>query len=260
MTERRACRVLHVSRTAFRYEAVKRPDEDALRARIIELACNFGRVGYRMVTHILRREGHKVNHKRVERIWKEEGLKLPKKQSKKRRLWLTDGSCIRLRPEHRNHVWSYDFVEDRTLDGRRIRFLNIIDEAERECLACIPKRSWKTEDVIEVLSDLMITRGCPEYIRSDNGSEFTAKILRKWLSDIDVITSYIEPGSPWENGYCESFNARMRQEFLNEEQFGSLYEAKVLALRWKDYYNHVRPHGSLKGRVPAPQALVTANA
>ncbi len=122
-----------------------------------------------MVTHILRNEGNKVNHKRVERIWREEGLKLPKKQNKKRRLWLTDGSCIRLRPERRNHVWSYDFVEDRTADGRRIRFLNIIDESERECLACIPKRNWKHEDVIEVLSDLMVIRGCPEYIRSDNG-------------------------------------------------------------------------------------------
>lgn len=223
--------MLHVSRTVFRYEAVKRQDEDSLGTRIIELACNSGHAGYRMVTHILRNEGQKVNHKCVERIWREEGLKLPKKQSKKRRLWLTDGSCVRLRPEHRNHVWSYDFVEDLALDGRRMRFLNIIDEAERECLASIPKRNRKTEDVIEVLSDLMITRGCPEYIRSDNGSEFTAKIFRKWLSDIGVITSYIEPGSPWENGYCEIFNAKMRQEFLNEEQFGRLYEAKVLALR-----------------------------
>jgi len=232
------------------------PDEEEVRAEIIELACNYGRVGYRMVTHVMRNNGRLINHKRVERIWREEGLKLPKKQSKKRRLWLNDGSCVRLRPEHKNHVWSYDFMEDRTMDGRKIRILNIIDEYTRECLASIPRRGWRNNDVIEALADLMLFRGAPMYLRSDNGSEFTANAVRKWLANIGVITTYIEPGSPWENGYCESFNARMRDEFLNGELFGNLTEAKVLTARWVRYYNTVRPHSSLGGKPPAPQSVV----
>jgi transposase InsO family protein len=211
-----------------------------------------------MVTHMMRNEGTRINHKRVERIWREEGLKRPKKQIKKRRLWLSDGSCMRLRAEHKDHVWSYDFVEDRTMDGRKIRFLNIIDEATHECLASVPKRNWRSVDVIEVLSGIMILRGCPEYIRSDNGPEFIAKKLRQWLSKLGVITTYIEPGSPWENGYIESFNARMRDEYLNGELFGNMYEAQVLTARWVRYYNEVRPHSSLGGRPPAPQSTVYA--
>jgi len=256
VTERRACRVLKVNRTAWRYEPVRLPDEDEVRAEIIEKVSNYGRVGYRKVTHMLRNEGRKINHKRVERIWREEGLKLPHKQPKKRRLFLNDGSCVRLRPEHRNHVWSYDFVEDSTMDGRKLRFLNIIDEHTRECLANIPRRSWRGTDVMETLADIMLGRGCPEYIRSDNGPEFIAKKLRKWLSNLGVITTYIEPGSPWENGYCESFNSRMRDEFLNGELFGNLYEAEVLAKQWKEYYNKVRPHSGLRGRPPAPQSIL----
>ena len=260
IAERRACRVLSINRTAYRYEAIKLPDEDEVRTEIIDKACNFGRVGYRQVTNMMRNDGRKINHKRVERIWREEGLKLPKKQYKKRRLWLTDGSCIRLRPEHRNHVWSYDFVEDRTHNGKKIRFLNIIDEYTRECLASLPKRSWRNNDIIEVLAGLMVTRGCPEYLRSDNGSEFTANKLRKWLSGVGVITAYIEPGSPWENTYCESYNARMRDEFLNGELFGNMYEAQVLTRRWVLYYNTVRPHSSLGGRPPAPQVMIPQSA
>ena len=251
---------MRVNRTAYRYEAVKLPDEDEIRATIIDKACNFGRVGYRMVTDMMRNEGTRINHKRVERIWREEGLKLPKKQTKKRRLWLNDGSCIRLRPEHKNHVWSYDFVEDKTHNGKKIRFLNIIDEYTHECLASIPRRSWRNNDVIEVLSGIMIMRGCPEYLRSDNGSEFTANKLRKWLSSVGVITAYIEPGSPWENGYCESFNARMRDEFLNGELFGNMYEAQALTRRWVQYYNTIRPHSSLCGRPPAPQIIIPLSA
>jgi len=256
VTERRACRVLSVNRTAYRYEPIILPDEEELRSDIIYKACNFGRVGYRMVTDMIRNQGKPVNHKRVERIWREEGLKLPKKQPKRRRLWLSDGSCTRLRPEHKNHVWSYDFVEDKTHDGKKIRFLNIIDEYTHECLDSIPRRSWRNNDIIEALSGIMIMRGCPEYLRSDNGSEFTAKKLRQWLSEIGVITAYIEPGSPWENGYCESFNARMRDEFLNGEIFGNMYEAQVLTRRWVKYYNTIRPHSSLGGRPPAPQMIV----
>lgn len=260
MTERHACRVLSVNRTTYRYEPKRLPDEDAIRADIIDKACNFGRVGYRMVTHMMRNEGYNINHKRVERIWREEGLKLPQKQIKRRRLWMNDGSCIRLRSEHKNHVWSYDFVEDKTADGKKIRFLNIIDEYTHECLASLPRRSWRNNDVIEVLSGLMVTRGCPEYIRSDNGSEFTAKKLREWLANIGVITAYIEPGSPWENGYCESFNARMRDEFLNGELFGNMFEAQVLTRRWLEYYNTLRPHSSLAGRPPAPQVVIPRSA
>ena len=233
---------------------MKLPDEDELRQKIIETACNYGRVGYRMVTDMLRNQDILINHKRVERIWREEGLKLPKKQPKKARIWLNDGSCVRLRPEHANHIWSYDFMEDRTVDGRKIRFLNIIDEHRHYCLASIPRRSWRNNDVIEALADLMIMYGTPEYIRSDNGSEFTAKKIRDWLRANGVITTYIEPGSPWENGYIESFNARMRDEFLNGELFGNMYEARVLTERWVRYYNEVRPHSSLKGK--APQTII----
>jgi putative transposase len=251
---------LRVNRNTYRYIAVKLPDEDDVRTEIIDKACNYGRVGYRMVTNMMRNSGTKINHKRVERIWREEGLKLPKKQTKKRRLWLNDGSCIRLRPEYKNHVWSYDFVEDKTYNKKKVRFLNILDEHSRECIASIPRRSWRNNDVIEALSKLMILKGCPEYLRSDNGSEFTANKLRKWLSNVGVITAYIEPGSPWENGYIESFNARMRDEFLNGELFGNMYEAQVLTKRWVEYYNTTRPHSSLGGRPPAPQMLIPMTA
>lgn len=239
-----------------RYEPVKRSDEDILRQRITELACNYGRYGHRRITALLRAEGYFVNHKRVERIWREEGLKVPQKQPKRRRLWLNDGSCIRLRAEHVNHVWSYDFVEDRLSNGRKVRWLNIIDEYTRECLASLPRRSWKHQNIIEVLSGLFLTKGCPSYIRSDNGSEFTANILKKWLSDLGILTAYIEPGSPWENGYCESFNSKMRDEFLNIEMFDTMYEAEVLTRRWVNTYNTVRPHSSLGYRPPAPQTVL----
>lgn len=254
MSERRACRALDINRNTYRYKPVKLPDEDDMHSLIIYMATNFGRVGYRMVTDMLRNQGILINHKRVERIWSEEGLKLPEKQQKRRRIFLNDGSCIRLKADHRNHVWSYDFVEDKTMDGRKLRWLNIIDEYTHECLASIPRRSWRGSDVINVLSDIMILRGTPEYIRSDNGPEFIAKRLRKWLADVGVITTYIEPGSPWENGFIESFNSRMRDEFLNGELFGNLYEAQVLTARWARYYNSIRPHSSLGGKTPAPQS------
>ena len=248
--------MLSVNRTAYRYTPVKLPDEDEVRAEIIELACNHGRAGYRQVTDMMRNKGRLINHKRVERIWSEEGLKVPQKQIKRSRLWLNDGSCARLRPTHKNHVWSYDFMEDKTVNGKKIRFLNIIDEHERVCLASIPRRSWRNNDVIEVLANLMLVHGVPEYLRSDNGPEFTAKKVRQWLKRIGVITTFIEPGSPWENGYCESYNARMRDEFLNGEIFGNMYEAEVLTKRWVQYYNTVRPHSSLGGKPPAPQSII----
>jgi Transposase and inactivated derivatives len=256
ISQRRACRAVGISQRVARYELIRREDEDVLRSRIIELACNYGRYGYRRITALLRAEGWCVNHKRVERLWREEGLKVPQKQPKRRRLWLNDGSCIRLRPEHKNHVWSYDFVEDRLTNGRRVRWLNVIDEYSRECLASIPHHSWRHQNVIETLADLFVMKGCPAYIRSDNGPEFIATRLRDWLADVGVATAYIEPGSPWENGYCESFNARMRDEFLNGELFDTMTEAEVLTRRWVHDYNTVRPHSALGYRPPAPQTVL----
>ena len=245
-----------MSRNALHYELKKRPDEDELTSRITELACRYGRYGYKRITALLRAEGWKVNKKRVERIWRQQGLKVPRKQPKKSRQWLNDSSCKRLRAERKNHVWSYDFVEDKLSNGRRLRWLNIIDEYTRECLASVPQRSWQHMDIIELLSGLFIQRGCPEYIRSDNGSEFTAKAIREWLERLEIVTAYIEPGSPWENGYWESFNSRMRDEFLNGERFDTFQEAQILTRRWVHEYNTHRPHSSLGFRPPAPQTLV----
>jgi len=224
--------------------------------RIIELATQYGRYGYRRITAMLRQEGWQVNHKRVERIWRQEGLKVPKKQPKRRRLWLNDGSCIRLRPEYRDHVWSYDFVTARTVEGKAFRMLNIIDEYSRECLAILVKRHITSQDVIDQLFELIIFRGIPEHIRSDNGPEFTAKAIRGWLNRIGVKTLFIEPGSPWENGYIESFNGKSRDELLNREIFTTLTEAKVLIEQWRREYNQVRPHSSLGYRPPAPEIRI----
>ena len=196
-----------------------RADEDALIADIIALASQYGRYGYRRITALLRETGWAVNVKRVERIWRLEGLKVPQKQPKKGRLWLNDGSCIRLRPERPNHVWSYDFVESRTHDGRKFRMLNLIDEFTRECLAIRIDRRLRSTDVIDVLSDLFILRGIPVHIRSDNGPEFVAKAVQDWIAAVGARTAYIAPGSPWENGYIESFNARIRDELLDGEIF-----------------------------------------
>jgi putative transposase len=184
--------------------------ETRLVSDIIALATKYGRYGYRRITAILNNEMNwQVNHKRVERIWRSEGLKVPQKQPKRKRLWLNDGSCIRLRPDHDNHVWSYDFVTDRTEDGRAFKILNIIDEYTRECLATFVARKIKSEDVIDQLFSLFVFRGMPEHIRSDNGPEFTARAVRKWLGRLGVKTLFIEPDSPWENGYIESFNGKM---------------------------------------------------
>jgi len=201
-------------------------------------------------------KGWIVNHKRVERIWRREGLKVPKKQPKRGRLWLNDGSCIRLRPEHKDHVWSYDFMVDRTNDGRAFRILNIIDEFTRECLAMRVARRINSQDVIDELFKLFIFHGIPEHIRSDNGPEFTANAVRKWLSRLGVKTLFIERGSPWENGYVESFNGKLRDELLNREIFTTLEEAKVLIEQWKREYNQVRPHSAKNYCPPAPEAVL----
>ena len=252
-SERRACRLLKQSRATQRYLPIVRDDELPLTQRIVELASMFGRYGYRRITALLRGEGWWVNHKRVERIWRQEGLKVPKKQRKRGRLWFSDGSCVRLRPECKDHVWSYDFVQARTRDGRSFRMLTLIDEYTRECLAIDVARNLNHDDVLERLSWLMATRGVPDHIRSDNGSEFTAKAVRAWLKQVQVKTLFITPGSPWENGYIESFNGKLADELLEREVFDTLYEAKVLIERWRVQYNTVRPHSSLGYRPPAPE-------
>jgi len=252
-SERRICRVLEQPRSTQRRTAVVKGDEEALTNRIISLACEYGRYGYRRVTALLRNEGWRVNHKRVERLWRLDGLKVPKRQAKRRRLWLNDGSCIRLRPMHRNHVWRYDFVADRTSDGRPIRMLNIVDEYSRECLKIHINRQVKATDVIYELSELFVERGSPDFLRSDNGSEFTAESVRQWLQRLGVKTLFIEPGSPWENGYIESFNGKMTDELLNAEMFDTILEARVITERWRKTYNTIRPHSSLGYRPPAPE-------
>jgi transposase InsO family protein len=191
----------------------------------------------------------------VERIWKRLGLKVPHKQPKRGRLWLNDGSCVRHRPEHPDHVWSYDFVMDRTHEGKAYRMLTLIDEYSRECLAIRTARRLNSDDVLDTLSQLMTIRGIPRFIRSDNGSEMTAQCVREWLQRVGAQTLYIEPGSPWENGYNESFNGKLRDELLNGEIFYSLKEAAVLIEEWRRHYNTVRPHSSLNYRPPAPEAI-----
>ena len=187
-----------------------------------------------------------------------EGLKVPQRQPKRGRLWLNDSSCIRLRPEYKDHVWSYDFMVDRTTDGRAFRMLTIIDEYTRECLANLVDRHISSQDVIDKLFELFIFRAIPDYIRSDNGPEFTAKTIRSWLNRMEVKTLFIEPGSPWENGYIESFNGKLRDELLNREVFTTLTEAKVLIEKWRQDYNTVRPHSALRYRPPAPEAILVA--
>jgi transposase InsO family protein len=232
------------------------PDDEArLVARMEELASQYGRYGYRRITAMLRIEGWRVNHKRVERLWRREGLKVPKKQPKRGRLWLNDGSCVRLRPLWKDHVWAYDFVHDRTHDGRPLRMLTLVDEYTRECLAIDVARRMTSEDVLERLTDLFIRRGVPDHIRSDNGAEFTSKAVRQWLAKVGVKTLFIEPGSPWENGYVESFNGKLGDELLAREIFYTLLEAKVLIERWRQEYNWIRPHSALGYRPPAPEAV-----
>ncbi len=254
VSERRACRVLGQARSTQRRSPTARPDEAALRHDVVRLAERFGRYGYRMVTGMLRSGGWRVNHKRVERIWRQEGLKVPRRQPKRARLWLNDGSCLRLRPLYRHHVWSYDFVADRTHDGRPLRMLTVLDEYSRECLAIEVARRLTADHVLETLTRLFTEHGPPAHIRSDNGGEFTATAVRRWLGSLGVRTLYITPGSPWENGYNERFNGTLVEEVLKREIFFTLMEARVLIEQWRREYNTVRPHSALGYRPPAPEA------
>ena len=256
VSQRKACAVIGQPRSTQRRQGVKRDDEDALTKDIINLASEYGRYGYRRITALLRNKGWHVNHKRVMRIWRREGLKVPSRQPKRGRLWLNDGSCVRLRPSWKHHVWAYDFVHDRTKDGRAFRMLTVIDEYSRECLAIVTKRKLKSDDVLEALEDLFIKHGIPDHIRSDNGAEFTAKAVRSWLEKMGVTNLFIEPASPWKNGYNESFNGRLRDELLDRELFYTLHEAQVLIERWRVHYNTKRPHSSLGYKPPAPQTIL----
>jgi len=255
VSERRVCGLIGQPRATQRYQATEPDDEVGLTAAIIGYATRYGRYGYRRILALLQSDGWVVNHKRMERIWGQEGLQVPQKQPKRGRLWLSDGSCVRLRPCWPNHVWSYDFVMARTHDGKAFRMLTIIDEYTRECLAIEVSRRFDADVVLYRLTELFVSRRPPDYIRSDNGPEFTARVVREWLSRVGVKTLYIEPGSPWENGYNESFNGKLRDELLNGEIFYTLKEAQILIERWRWEYNTVRPHSALGYRPPAPEAI-----
>ena len=254
VSERKACRVVGQSRAVQRYVATVRADEDALTQAIVALAAEYGRYGYRRITALLQASGWQVGRDRVQRIWRREGLKVPKKQRPRGRLWFNDGSCVRLRPEYPHHVWSYDFVHHTTEDGRSLRLMTLVDEFSRQCLAIKGGRRLNSMDVIETLADAMLVHGIPAHVRSDNGAEMTANIVRDWLGRLGAKTLFIAPGSPWENGYCESFNGKLRDELLNGELFYSLKEAQVVIEQWRRHYNTRRPHSSLGYRPPAPAA------
>ena len=250
VSERRACRAIGQPRSSQRYQRRVKDDEPLLVARILELVGEFPRYGYRMITRLLRQEGWTVNFKRIYRLWKREGLKVSMKKRKKRRLGTVDGGISRRRAERPNHVWSIDFIFDRTENGRPLKILSVIDEFTRECIALEVHRRFRGEDVAFLMRDLFVIHGVPEYIRSDNGPEFISQSLRSFLDVIDVGTSYIEPGSPWQNGFVESFHSRFRDECLACELFWSLGEARQVISQWKDIYNHRRPHSSLGGETP----------
>ena len=229
-------------------------------AEMLAIVSRHPRYGYRMVWAKLRQSGWRVNRKRIYRLWVQEGLKVPRKQRKRRRLGHGENSCIRRKAEHKDHVWTWDFIHDRTFGGRPLKWLSIIDEYTRACLALDVTTASRPKKVIDVLVELFRVRGVPRHIRSDNGPEFIAKALRRWLTLADVKTLYVEPGSPWENGYAESFHSRLRDELLNREEFTNLVEARHLADQWRLEYNHRRPHSSLGYRPPAEFAAGCAAA
>jgi transposase InsO family protein len=255
VSERRACTAVGQPRSTQRYEARQSDEEVKLVARMLELVREHPRYGYRRIWALLRREGWEVNRKRVHRLWRREGLRVPGKARKRRRLGTSENACSRRRPERKDHVWAWDFIHDRTTSGGALKWLTVVDEFTRECLTLQTDRSIRAEDVKDELIRLFRDRGVPEHIRSDNGPEFIAKELKRWLEAASVGPLYVEPGSPWENGYAEAFNSRLRDELLDVEEFGSVREAKALAGWYKQDYNEHRPHGSLGYRTPAEFAL-----
>jgi putative transposase len=251
VSERRACRTLDQARSSQRYRSVRRTGESVLVSRMLELVKRHPRYGYRFVWSLLRAEGFKINRKRVYRLWRKNGLKVAVKRHKKHRLGKSENGIVRHKAMHADHIWAWDFVHDRTEDGRAIKWLSVVDEYTRECLALEVRRSFKSQDVIQVLRELILIRGEPMHIRSDNGPEFIAGAIVSWMSVSKIGVLYIKPGSPWENGYAESFHSRLRDELLDNELFTSLAEARMLSTQWRLEYNHRRPHSSLGYVAPA---------
>jgi putative transposase len=245
ISERRACRVLDQPRSCQRYVAKSRDDEQALVKRMLELVRQRPRFGYRRIATLLRKEFWRASATRIYRLWRREGLKVAQKKRKRRRLGNSENGCHRRRAEYKDHVWCWDFVFDRTTSGSTLKWLSIVDEYTRECLCLKVDRSITSEDVIDTLSELFAMRGVPKHIRSDNGPEFIARAIQRWTKQLEIETLYVEPGSPWENGYAESFHSRLRDEFLATEVFESLAAARKLTVAWRDDYNHHRPHSSL---------------
>jgi len=260
VSERRACRVLGQPRSTQRQAPRAKEEEGRLVARMLELVRKHPRYGYRRVWALLRREGWRVNRKRVYRLWRQQGLKVPKKQRKKRRLGSSANSCVRRPAEYKGHVWAWDFLHDRTAGGGPLKWFTLVDEYTRECLALEVRRGMTARAVGAVLAEVVRERGAPAHIRSDNGPEFIARAIRAWMAEAGLETLYIAPGAPWENGYAESFNGKVRDELLNAEEFASLLEARVLAREWKQAYNHERPHSSLGYRTPAEFGALCARA
>jgi putative transposase len=260
VSERRACGALGQCRSSQRYQPLDDEEEKRLVQEMLALVGQHPRYGYRRIWALLRKAGWKVNRKRIYRLWRQEGLKVPQKQHKKRRLGMSANSCVRRKAEYMNHVWAWDFVHDRTTNGRPLKCLSIVDEYTRECVALEVDRSITAEKAIDVLVDLFRIRGVPRHIRSDNGPEFIAQAIRRWLTHSGVETLYVEPGSPWENGYAESFHSRLRDELTDREEFTSLAEAKHMADAWRLDYNHRRPHSSLAYQTPAEFAAGCAAA
>jgi putative transposase len=254
VSQRRACRALDQPRSTQRYQPLVPDDEPLLLAAMHALVRRHPRYGYRRIWAKLRQDGWSVNRKRVYRLWKREGLKVPKKQRKKRRLGCSENGCVRRAAACKNDVWTWDFIHDRDEQGRPLKWLSLVDEYTRECLLLEVERSIKATDVVQWISEVMLIRGVPRHIRSDNGPEFIAAAIRRYLEKAGVETLYIKPGSPWENGYAESFHSRLRDELLNAELFTGLRDAKSLAVSWKNEYNHRRPHSSLGYQTPAAYA------
>jgi putative transposase len=251
VSERRACQVTGQPRTSQRYQAKPRDDERALVKRMLELVRQRPRFGYRRIAALLRKEFWRASATRIYRLWRREGLKVPQKNRKCRRLGKSENGCHRRRALHKDHVWCWDFVFDQTTSGSTLKWLSIVDEYTRECLALKVDRSITSEDVIDTLAELFAMRGVPQHIRSDNGPEFIARAIQRWTKQLSIETLYVEPGSPWENGYAESFHSRLRDEFLATEVFESLVAARKLTQAWRDDYNNHRPHGSLGYVTPA---------
>ena len=249
--ERNACRLVKQPRSTQRYEARIDYEERQIRKRLHELAKKHPGSGYRRMTRLLRREGMQINKKRVQRLWREEGLRNPFRKRRKRARGHSQNSCTMKKTEHKNHVWCWDFTMDETANGRRLKWFSVVDEFTRECLALEVERRMTARDVVAILTWLEARRGAPGAIRSDNGPEFIARAVQRWLAARNVGPLYIAPGSPWENGYSESFNSRMKAEFADREVFGSLVEAKVLGAEYKRYWNQERLHSGIGYKTPA---------